>query len=85
MYGRWYHTYMHKTTLYLPPHLQDALRDAARRFGRPQAELVREALERYLEVLPSPTFLSMGIADDGRVPARDSEEWIRTRWKKRGP
>lgn len=71
---------MHKTTLYLPEPLQAALSDAAKRLGRPQAELVREALNRYLEALPSPTFLSIGIAADGAVTARDSEQWLRERW-----
>ncbi|HJR18661.1 MAG TPA: CopG family transcriptional regulator, partial [Actinomycetota bacterium] len=45
---------MEKTTLYLPGELQVALRDAARRAGVPQAELVREALTRYLGTLPRP-------------------------------
>jgi predicted DNA-binding protein len=39
---------MEKTTLYLPQRLKRLLEMRARQEGRSQAELVREALERYL-------------------------------------
>ena len=55
---------MEKTTLYLPAEIQIALRDAAKRAGRPQAELVREALTRYLADQPRPLPKSIGIAKD---------------------
>jgi len=40
--------FVEKTTLYLPDDLQYALREFARRTGRPQADVVREALSAYL-------------------------------------
>jgi metal-responsive CopG/Arc/MetJ family transcriptional regulator len=39
---------MKKTTLYLPQRLKRLLEMRARQEGRSQAELVQEALERYL-------------------------------------
>ncbi len=71
---------MHKTTLYLPEELQRRLRDVARRTGRPQAELVRCALEGYLEadVAPEPRSIAVG-ADEG-LAGRDSEDWLRMNW-----
>jgi predicted DNA-binding protein len=44
---------MEKTTLYLPQRLKRLLEMRARQEGRSQAELVREALERYLSRPPS--------------------------------
>ncbi|MGH2794300.1 MAG: CopG family transcriptional regulator [Actinomycetota bacterium] len=68
---------MEKTTLYLPGELQVALRDAARRAGVPQAELVREALTRYLGTLPRPVPRSIGIMADGTIDASEVKSWIR--------
>jgi len=71
---------MDKTTLYLPDELKRALRDAARRLGRAQAELIREALTEYLRDHTRPRPQSIGAAADGRVAARDSEAWLRAHW-----
>lgn len=68
---------MEKTTLYIPAELQAALREHARRSGRPQAELIRAALEQYLTDLPHPELLSIGLGSDEEVSARDSEDWLR--------
>jgi hypothetical protein len=74
---------MEKTTLYLPADIQHALRTEARRTGRPQAELVREALRDYLGARPRPEPRSIGIgSDDGGVSGRDSEAWLRGEWDK---
>ncbi len=71
---------MHKTTLYLPEEMQRRLRDLARRTGRPQADLVRRALEDYLEadIAPEPRSIAVG-ADEG-LGGRDSEDWLRANW-----
>ncbi len=69
---------MEKTTLYLPGDLQVALREAARRAGRPQAELVREALTKYLADQPRPWPKSIGIAKDLTlgIDITKVDEWI---------
>mgnify|MGYP003857105693 CR=1 FL=1 len=59
-----------KTTLYLPKSLKRLLELKARREGRSQAELVREALERYLA---SPSPKSLGIGEDTGVTGRTAE------------
>lgn len=71
---------MLKTTVYLPELVQQALADAARQLGRPQAELIREALESYLGRIPRPELLSIGIVDEPSVTGRDSEAWLRDHW-----
>lgn len=58
---------MKKTSLYLDEDLADGLRRIASATGRPQAELVREALTQYVaKNKPRRTFLSAGIGDGGR-------------------
>lgn len=74
---------MEKTTLYLPQGLRRALRAEGKRARRPQAELIREALERYLGERPRATPRSVGIASDGRTSGRESEAWIRRQWDRR--
>jgi predicted transcriptional regulator len=80
--GRWYDLLMNKTTLYLPPETQRSLRDLARRTGRHQADVIREALDLYLQLhgeRPRPR--SIGAGEDGELAARDSEDWLRNRWR----
>ncbi len=74
---------MTKTTLYLPASLQRELRDEAKRSGRPQADLVREALTAYLAGRPRRLPRSIGVARDGTLPARETEEWLRAQWGSR--
>lgn len=71
---------MSKTTLYLPVELQHRLREEARRTGSSQADLVRKALESFLHERPRPVPRSIGVAADGSLDARDSEDWIRESW-----
>lgn len=72
---------MEKTTLYLPDDMRHALRDAARRSGRPQAELVREALAGYLAANERPRPRSLGAGADEGLSAANSEDWLRSRWR----
>jgi predicted transcriptional regulator len=74
---------MTKTTLYLPVELQRALQDEAKRSGTSQAELLREALAQFLGGRARPRPASIGIAADGGLPARDSEDWLRQHWGER--
>ena len=74
---------MEKTTLYLPSDLQRALQEQARRSGRPQAELVREALRSYLDAASSPRPRSLGLGDDSDLSARGSETWLARHWGER--
>ena len=59
MYG------MHKTTVYLPDDLRDALRRAARAAGRSEADLVREGVRLVAEGAPAPEpTIPLGRSDD---------------------
>ena len=78
----WYKALVEKTTLYLPDELKRALRDAARRLGRAQADLVREALAAYLRAQPRPIPRSLGAGADKELAARDSEAWLRAHWNR---
>lgn len=76
---------MEKTTLYLPRELQRALREIARREGRSQAEIAREALERYVAGAGRPRPRSLGAyeQDPARgepIPAREAKRWVHEQW-----
>lgn len=71
---------VNKTTLYLPSDLQRTLREVARRTGRRQADLVREALDLYLRQQVQPQPRSIGAGEDGELAARDSEAWLKAHW-----
>ncbi|HVL64519.1 MAG TPA: CopG family transcriptional regulator [Actinomycetota bacterium] len=45
---------MVKTTVYLPAPLKRRLTALAKRLGRSEAELVRDAIERHLDEAPGP-------------------------------
>jgi hypothetical protein len=74
---------MRKTTLYLPDELHETLRGAARRSGKPQADIVREALEAYLLQQPRPLPRSIGAGDDAELAGRDAEAWLKEHWAPR--
>lgn len=72
---------MAKSTVCLDAADQRRLRALARRVGRPQAELIREAIAEYLErhgEPPIPSWVGM-ISTDGLDSAKvhgDRDEWI---------
>jgi len=74
---------MEKTTIYLPEALRRALKEAARAENKAQAEVIRLALEEYLErrgrVLP----LSIGLGEDPELSGADSEAWLEAEWGRR--
>ncbi len=71
---------MHKTTVYLPEDLQQSLKQAARRTGRREASIVRDALAAYLQDQPRRWPSSIGAGEDEELAARDSKAWLRDNW-----
>ncbi len=84
-YGACYAWRVNKTTLYLPDELRRSLKDVARRTGRREAEVVREALGIYLAQQAPPKPRSLGAGEDADLAARDSEQWLQDRWAGKGP
>ncbi len=74
---------MDKTTLYLTPELRRRLREAARRTGRRQADVIRLALDAYLDEGQANRPTSIGAGEDEALEARDTEAWLRDRWRNR--
>ncbi|MGN6756677.1 MAG: ribbon-helix-helix protein, CopG family [Thermomicrobiales bacterium] len=74
---------MVKTTLDLPESMHDALQVLAKRTGRSQADMIREALGAYLaqqeeqRVLPR----SVGAVCVPEVQAAVAEEWLAEHWR----
>ena len=73
---------MLKTTVYLPEDLQCALKEEARRTGRREAAILREALADYLRNQDRPQPRSIGAGEDMELTARESEAWLRARWRR---
>jgi hypothetical protein len=70
-----------KTTLYLPSELLGELRDAARRTGQSQADIVRSALRAYLDHDAAPPMpKSFGAFEDLGVTGEESEAWLEREW-----
>jgi predicted transcriptional regulator len=74
---------MKRTTIFLTEDLEYRLREAARRTRRPQAEIVRDALARYLSEQPRPWPRSVGMGQnsDQAVTSENVKDWIRDRWR----
>jgi hypothetical protein len=72
---------MQKTTLYLPDELQRQLQEAARRMGRSQADLIREALATFLGTVERPKARSIGLGDNPDLHGEDTEDWLRQNWR----
>ncbi|HEY7033349.1 MAG TPA: CopG family transcriptional regulator [Thermomicrobiales bacterium] len=73
---------MDKTTIYIPAALHAELKAIARRSGRAQAEVIREALASYVaqqeRLLPK----TIGIVSSGRVRGADVDQWLAENWKR---
>ncbi|MDE3074647.1 MAG: CopG family transcriptional regulator [Chloroflexota bacterium] len=77
---------MEKTTLYLPAELDWAVKDLARRTGKSQAHLIREAVATYIaqqrpeeDDLP----MSIGCIANGAPSGEASEDWLRREWDRK--
>jgi len=74
---------MVKTTVYLSDEQHRELRALARRTGKPQAELIREAVAGLLERQPRPKLSFIGIAEDHELTGEESEAWLEAEWDRR--
>ena len=72
---------MEKTTLYLPADLHRSYRDLARRLGRSQAALMREALQHFAVQQDAPRLKSLGIAKNVALQSDDVETWLEANWR----
>lgn len=69
--------------VYLTGEQRIRLREAARRTGRSQADLIRAALDAYLEPGAATRPRSIGAGQDDTLSAEASESWLRSRWRSR--
>jgi len=74
---------MDKTTIYLTDVQRHRLRSAARRTGRPQADVIRAALDAYLGTDEPSMPRSIGAGSDETLDASGTEAWHRERWQAR--
>lgn len=75
---------MKKTTLYLPEEMQRGLKDAAKRTGKSEALMIREALAEYLVKQARPWPKSIGMfSGDGSFDARNTKAFLREAYRKK--
>ena len=80
----WHHDQgMDKTTIYLTDVQRRRLREVARRTGRRQADVIRSALDAYLDGDEPARPRSIGAGSDEMLGAADTEEWLKERWQGR--
>jgi metal-responsive CopG/Arc/MetJ family transcriptional regulator len=74
---------MERTTVYLPHELKVSIKVAAKRKGSSEAEVIREALTKYVseEDRASLRPKSIGMISDGEVEADRFDEWLAKNWK----
>ena len=76
IYGIWQALPVEKTTVYVDQHVKRELEALAKRVGRPQAELFREALVQYLDRQKRPSLPSFvatsAVGGDASVDVRAS-------------
>jgi len=72
---------MDKTTIYIPTALHAELKAIARRSGRAQAEVIREALASYVAQQERSLPKTIGIVSSGRVRGADVDQWLAENWK----
>lgn len=73
---------MDKITIYLPPELHRALKNAAHIEKKPQADVLWRALEEYLGRQERRLPLSGGLGEDEGLSGADSEDWLYDQWSK---
>jgi hypothetical protein len=75
---------MKKTTVYLTAEQQDQLKDAARRTGKSEALMIREAIAAYVTKVarPWPQSIGMGKSPDDGFDARNTKAFLREHWIK---
>lgn len=77
---RWDDGGMHKTTVYFPLETQRRLQEEARRVGRTQAAIIREAVERYLDTQERPPLRSVGMLSKKSLTSSNQERWLQEHW-----
>ena len=75
---------MTKTTVYLDTELAVTLRQLAAHEGRPQAELIRDALAAYAKRRKRPVIPGLGEFDSGHTDTSEKAEEILRRASGRG-
>ncbi len=74
---------MEKTTVYLTKDLRRALEEVARVENKPRAEVLRKALEEYLDRRERPRLRSVGVGEDKDLSGENSEDWLHAAWSQR--
>jgi hypothetical protein len=75
---------MERTTIFLPLEMKISIKAAAKRRGSSEAEIIREALAKYVAEpeFQRPRPKSIGIVNSGRIQSDQLEEWLAENWER---
>lgn len=73
---------MHKSTISLPDEIVHEIRSISSSEGRSEAEIVRAALDAYVERRRSDVPAIFGTFSGGTIGAAKSEDWLRDHWNR---
>ena len=75
---------MERTTVYLPLELKVSIKAVAKRKGSSEAEVIREALAKYMAEpeFQRPRPKTIGIISSGEVQSDRFEEWLSENWER---
>jgi metal-responsive CopG/Arc/MetJ family transcriptional regulator len=71
---------MKKTTIYLPDEMMVEIKTVSKQERRSEAELIREALDKYLAGRRRPLPSIFGMGAGGAVTGAESEDWLNENW-----
>ena len=71
---------MERTTVYFPASLRKRVADLSRRMEKPQAQILRDAVEAYVDQQSRPPMRSIGSVSDPTISGAESEEFLRRNW-----
>jgi len=70
-----------KTALTVPEDLREILSGATAYTGRPEASILREAIETYLRNFERPVLCSPGVGEDTEVSSDNVKDWLRQNYR----
>ncbi len=74
---------MIKSTFYVASDRMAALDALSKQEARPKAEILRDALDEYLDrhARPLPSWIGMIHDDDGSLTSTNVDEWLGAHWR----
>lgn len=70
-----------KTMIELPAELERALHEIAQQTGKPESEVIQEALAIYISGVRRSRLRSLGAGEDDELRGSETEDWLTQTWR----